>query len=921
MTNNIDWNDWETDNLTPLVFDKIDAIFTELDFKQIAGSWQSGLKLDGTNPTPHRRDKTVVKKSWPAMIIEQGERPRNIVKYYAETRNLEYYQARKELADIVGLELPKADYSEQQTSERKRRGILADTCAYFEYCLHSESPGAKDVLKYLTDKRGYSLDLIKAMDLGYIPSQKQLTDHLAKNYTAEEIKDAINFTPKIGDTHKLAITRKSANRVIGFNFRTIGDHTPKYLKPTGQELRIFINLPARIDKGDLIIVEGEIDSLHAKALGFDNVVCVGRKDVNDEQLIDAQKRGFTSVTICLDREPKSEAKTSLDALKIGDQAQALGFDVFVMELPVLDPIKTDLDFYLTAKGKDAITEFKELITDAPSLPTFKASTIAKQYADKLPLTEKDEHNLRKEIITAGLTVAPGLLPSYINTVTKALGLELDEKAIAETVEELQDEAKLHQAKKDLKKLLNDTAKSEGTIDDITQKLKKGLGEIEAKSTDLTEYLKPNSWDEFITNLKATPQGLHTGYIMGKSITDPETGEELNELTIPNKAVTVIAGRSGHGKTTAMLNVALKLLEHEKNKLIKRVHFFTYEMPEEQLMQRALLSYVGHGIGAMFSYTPKEAIYELITNGSDRKIKQRYNQAVKDYVDKFRKELADTGRLTFRDARGHTIEDLRATITALHKRGEIDVVVIDYIQKLTSNTVKNGQAKAVMKEVCEQLNGLANETQLPIIVGSQFNREVHYLYEVTETAISEADDITHLGALILGLFNNDVKQRFPNNESTNAEDQAKQTKYGHPNTFYIDVLKNRFGTPGIGFNMAYNGPLQTLGNYLHGGGIIEMDEETKATQPVKTLPRATRPEKPLTLNAQINRIKEWAKDHATEGIDIEKGLQIFTDNNPSITITEVHTSAYNSVYKTTAQTQQRKAQLIEKDSQKQAKKTK
>ena len=42
------------------------------------------------------------------------------------------------------------------------------------------------------------------------------------------------------------------------------------------------------------------------------------------------------------------------------------------------------------------------------------------------------------------------------------------------------------------------------------------------------------------------------------------------------------------------------------------------MPEEQLMQRALLSYVGHGIGAMFSYTPSVAIRELITEGSDRK---------------------------------------------------------------------------------------------------------------------------------------------------------------------------------------------------------------------------------------------------------------------------------------------------------------
>jgi hypothetical protein len=174
---------------------------------------------------------------------------------------------------------------------------------------------------------------------------------------------------------------------------------------------------------------------------------------------------------------------------------------------------------------------------------------------------------------------------------------------------------------------------------------------------------------------------------------------------------------------------------------------------------------------------------------------------------------------------------------------------------------------------------------------------------------------------LGLFNNDAKQRFPNNENANAEDQAKQTKYGHPNTFYIDVLKNRFGTPGIGFNMAYNGPLQTLTNYLHGGGIIEMDEETKATQPVKTLPRATRPEKPLTLNAQINRIKDWAKDHATEGIDIEKGLQIFTKNNPEITITEVHTSAYKSVYKTTVTKQQRQAQLIKNEEQKQAKKPK
>lgn len=922
MTNNIDWNDWETDNLTPLVFDKIDAIFTELDFKQIAGSWQSGLKLDGTNPTPHRRDKTVVKKSWPAMIIEQGERPRNIVKYYAETRNLEYYQARKELADIVGLELPKADYSEQQTSERKRRGILADTCAYFEYCLHSESPGAKDVLKYLTDKRGYSLELIKAMGLGYIPSQKKLTEHLAKKYTAEEIKDAIKFNAKIGDTHKLAITRISANRVIGFNFRTVGDHSPKYLKPTGQELRIFINLPARIDKGDLIIVEGEIDSLHAKALGFDNVVCVGRKDVNDEQLIDAQRRGFTSVTICLDREPKSEAKTSLDALKIGDQAQALGFDVFVMELPVLDPIKTDLDNYLTAMGKDAFTE---LIAKAPSLAMFKANNLFKQYANKIPFTDKDAISLRKEIISVGQSVNPNDVADFLDRVAEPLEgvIKLDKTVFTETIQELRSEAKLHQANKDFTKLLNDTAKSEGTINDKAQQLKKGLGEIEAKSTDLTKYLQPNNWDEFITKLNATPQGLRTGYIQGESKFNPETEEEENELLIPNKAITIIAGRSGHGKTTAMVNLTLKLLE--KNKDLNRVYFFTYEMPEEQLIERALLSYVGHGVGAMFSKQPSNALHTLISKGKDQYIKTEFREKVRSFVNQFRTEYIDTGRLKFVDARGKAIEEIRATITALHKRGEIDAVVIDYIQKFTSNTVKGTTGTALMKYVTDELNGLANDTDLPIITGAQFNRSVECLHQVSELAIREADDITHAGALILGIFNNEANPTKMGLHHKDASDEeiAKTNSHAHRNTFYVEVLKNRFGKAGIGFNMAYNGPLQTLGNYLDGAGIIGIEEEAEAKQPATLTPyqKPPKPEKPLTKSAQINRIKDWAKDQATAGIDIEKGLKLFTDHYPNIAITEAHTIAYNSVYKSTAQKQQRQAQLIKNEEQKQAKKTK
>jgi len=843
MTNNIDWNDWETDNLTPFVFDKLDTVLPELELKFKTGNWYSHLKLDGTLPKERRHDKTVVKKELPGIIIEAGEPARNIIKHYAITRRLEYYQARKEIADIVGVELPKSNYNEQAPNERKRRDILTDAHEYFVYCLHEYSPGGKMVLDYLVETRGYSFPLIRAMGLGYIPSQKQLTDYLAKKYTADEIKDAIKFNAKIGDTHKLAITRFSAGRVIGFNFRTIGDHSPKYIKPTGQELPIFINLPARIDNGDLIIVEGEIDSLHATALGIKNVVCVGRNDVSDEQLIDAQRRGFTSVTICLDKEPQKGAETTAKAIKIGNQAQALGLDVFVIELPELNPEKTDLDNYLLAKGKD---EFLTLISQAHSLAMYKAGAILEKYADKLPLTDKDATNLRKEIVSVGQSVNPNDLTDFISRVTDPLDgvVKFDKVILADTIEELKAEATQNQQRQKLQKLLTETAKADAPLSDITTQLKKGLGEIEANTTDLNKSIKPNDWAGFVNKLNTTPQGLKTGYLMGYSKTDEETGEELNELLIPNKAITIVAGRSGHGKTTAMLNLTLKLLE--RNQELKRVYFYTYEMPEEQLIERALLSFIGQGVGEMFSQRPSQALRTLITKGNPQFIKSAYRDAVQTYLSKFKTEYIDTGRLTFVDARTKPIEEIRATITALRKRGQIDAVVIDYIQKFTSNQGKGATGQALMKYVCDELNGLANDTGLPIITGAQFNRSVEYLHDVSELSIREADDITHLGALILGIYNNDANPTklgaYRKTPKATEEEQTKTTQYSHANTFYIEVLKNRFGTPGKGFNLAYCGPLQTLTNYNDGAGVIDQGTPNETTTQTNQLKRATRPTK-------------------------------------------------------------------------------
>jgi hypothetical protein len=81
------------------------------------------------------------------------------------------------------------------------------------------------------------------------------------------------------------------------------------------------------------------------------------------------------------------------------------------------------------------------------------------------------------------------------------------------------------------------------------------------------------------------------------------------------------------------------------------------------------------------------------------------------------------------------------------------------------------------------------------------------------------------------------------------------------------------------------------------------------------------EKSLTIDQQNKRASDWGKNCATAGTDINEGFVLFAQNNPNITITEAHKIAYKGEYISTAKKQQRQAQLIKNEEQKQAKKTK
>ena len=105
--------DWVKYELYPNLFERIDTALPEHNFKRYAGGWKSKTYLNGS-PHKHRDDKTVVTKTAPGRILEQGGESLSLVDYVIRRDGGEFIEAVKTLADVVGLQLPKGEYNKEE---------------------------------------------------------------------------------------------------------------------------------------------------------------------------------------------------------------------------------------------------------------------------------------------------------------------------------------------------------------------------------------------------------------------------------------------------------------------------------------------------------------------------------------------------------------------------------------------------------------------------------------------------------------------------------------------------------------------------------------------------------------------------------------------------------------------------------------
>jgi replicative DNA helicase len=160
---------------------------------------------------------------------------------------------------------------------------------------------------------------------------------------------------------------------------------------------------------------------------------------------------------------------------------------------------------------------------------------------------------------------------------------------------------------------------------------------------------------------------------------------------------IVGGRPGMGKTTSILSVINKMsiLNNVKGA------FFSLEMGNKQNIKK------------FFAITSGVHTWKIM--------KRELNQTEKDKVFKTAGKLKE-GNLQIFD-KIFSIDGIISKCRALHLKGQLEYVVIDYLQLIQGNREKNSNREQEISGISRRLKMLAMALDIPVIALSQLNRGV------------------------------------------------------------------------------------------------------------------------------------------------------------------------------------------------------
>lgn len=248
-----------------------------------------------------------------------------------------------------------------------------------------------------------------------------------------------------------------------------------------------------------------------------------------------------------------------------------------------------------------------------------------------------------------------------------------------------------------------------------------------------------------------------------SINGIPTGfKEFDQITngLQNSDLILLAARPGVGKTSFSMNILVNAAVENG----KKCAIFSLEMSREQLMQRAICSLAKVSMAKALNGTMTPEEWNRIWTAT--------------------KKLEQSG-LYIDDSSLTTPADVLAKCRRLKAKENIDLIMIDYIQLMSSGSGrKNENRQNEVSDISRNLKIAAKELNVPIIVLSQLSRGVESRQGDHRPLLSDLRDsgaIEQDADIVLFLYNpekyNDVPQ----------EDE--------PGTVELIIAKHRNGRTG------------------------------------------------------------------------------------------------------------------------------
>jgi hypothetical protein len=294
------------------------------------------------------------------------------------------------------------------------------------------------------------------------------------------------------------------------------------------------------------------------------------------------------------------------------------------------------------------------------------------------------------------------------------------------------------------------------------------------------------------------------------------GRDTEQLTLPSGAITFICAPTSHGKSTLLQNLALQVAQGEGD---GAVLYFTFEEEGDAVTLQMANKYINTELCRNYNSRKSNnirALRDYFKTGEPRYIKSEAKEIFLQKKEEFLLKYYTSGkiRIYYED---YDSAELIEAIRSIYSQTKVKAVFIDYIQLLSGTAYRKAhlQRTEELKEICKDLKNLSIETQLPIIVAAQLNREACSPLELHSQKIAEAADLERIANKILCIWNTsfEAQKSKETKKQLEALEDKLSFKLGDGGKIYAKLTKNRGGVVGLEAVFNFNGNTGVIeGNY-------------------------------------------------------------------------------------------------------------